>query len=134
MAALDVGIVAPAAHSSEDAAAEMFDRKVSEREPIRPILEQQNIWYQPIVWTAYGRPHAQASKAVAGIARKVARRRGSKAEAVLAQMQIAIGVCIARRAARMSLACYPRTAAAVRGAEVAAAVGIHFVHEPGDLS
>ena len=131
VAALDVGVVSLAAHPDADAAEAMFTRKREEREPIRAELEQQNIRYRPIVWTAYGRPHAEAMAAMMGIAKRAARRRGCKALTVLAQMQFAVGVCLARRAARMSLACQPRRVAGVSGAEVVAvAVGSHFEFEP----
>ena len=132
VAALDVGVVAPAAHPGVDAAEQMYGRKREEREPIRAELEQQNIWYQPIVWTTYGRPHAQAMAAMKGISKRLARRRGCKPATVLAQMQFAVGVCLARRAARMSLACQPRRNAEASGAELATAIGLHFVMEPGD--
>ena len=132
VAALDVGVVSPAAHPGTDAAEAMFTRKCAEREPIRAELEQQNIQYRPVIWTTYGRPHWQATAAMKGIAKRIGRRRGCKAAVVFAQMQFAIGVCLARRAARMSLACRPRPAANVTGAEVAAAVGIHFDFDIGD--
>ena len=132
VAALDVGVVSPAAHPGVDAAEAMAVRKNGEREPIRGELERQNIVYKPIVWTTYGRPHWQASIAMRGIAKRISRRRGCKVGTVLAQIQSAIGVCLARRAARMSLACRPRALAAMTGANIATAVGVHFVHAPGD--
>ena len=117
VAALDVGVVSPAAHPGTDAADAMYSRKTEEREPIRCELERQNIVYKPIVWTSYGRPHAQATAAMRGIAKRIGRRRGCSADVVLAPMQQAVGVCLARRSARMSLACRPRIAAAVTGAD-----------------
>ena len=131
VAALDVGVVSPAAHPGTDAAEAMFQRKCEEREPIRAELEQQNIWYRPIIWTAYGRPHAQALAAMKGIAKKSARRRGCKTDIVLAQMRYAVSVCLARRAARMSLACRPRRCDALTDAHLASAVDGHFSVEPG---
>ena len=110
----------------------MVARKVNEREPIRLELERQNIVYKPVVWTTYGRPHALAVTAMRGIARRIGRRRGCKEEVVFRQIQYAVGVCLARRAARMSLACRPKVGASVRGAELAAAIGLHFVHAAGD--
>ena len=46
---------------------------------------------------------------MAFMAKRVARRRGRVSKiAVLKQMRAAVSVCLARRAARMSLACWPR--------------------------
>lgn len=132
VAALDVGVVAPAAHPGVDAAAEMYRRKRDEREPIRAELEQQNIQYRPVIWTTYGRPHAQALDAMKGIAKRLGRRRGCKAAVVLAQIQFSIGVCLARRAARMSLVCRRHSADGFSGAELADAVGQHFMLAPGE--
>ena len=124
VAALDVGIVAPAAHPGSDAAEAMFMRKRDEREPIRAELERQNIVYKPIVWTAYGRPHAQAVDAMKGIAKRLARRRGCKQASVLAQLQSAVGVCLARRLARMSLACRPKGPAGSIRDDIVADLGL----------
>ena len=112
LAALDVGVASPFAQAAGlDAAASMFARKVAERESIAPELAAQNIVYQPIVWTTFGRPHEGATAAMASIAKKLARRRGrASRRALLRQMRAAVSVCLARRAARMSLACWPRLA------------------------
>lgn len=136
VAALDVGVTSPAAAAGADAADAMFARKVAEREPIRAELEASNIEYRPIVWTCFGRPHAAAAAAVRAIARRVARKRGG-APPVVIERKItgAIAVCLARRAGRMSLACWPRSMREGASAGVARAFA-HFdadVHSPGDV-
>jgi hypothetical protein len=110
-AALDVGITASGASETDaDPAETMHNKKARERMPIQATLAAQNIRYVPIVWTSYGRPHEAAKAALQRIARQVARRRGDGcAQAVQRQMRRAIGTELARRVARMSLACWPTT-------------------------
>ena len=109
VAALDVGVTSPAVAGGSDAADLMFKRKLREREPIRSELEDLNIEYRPMVWTHFGRPHEAAVDAIKHIARLVARRRGYvKPEVIARKIHAAISVCIARRAAMMSLACWPK--------------------------
>ena len=110
-AAFDVGITASGASETDaDPAETMHNKKARERLPIQATLAAQNIRYVPIVWTSYGRPHEAAKAALQRIARQVARRRGDGcAQAVQRQMRRAIGTELARRVARMSLACWPTT-------------------------
>ena len=108
VAALDIGVTSPAASSGEDAADAMFRRKVQEREGIRNELDHQNIEYRPMVWTHFGRLHEAAVDVIRSIARIVARRRGNMKPSIIERkIRTAVSVCIARRAARMSLACWP---------------------------
>ena len=73
-----------------------------------PELEAQGIKYRPMIWTCYGRPHADVISAMLRISKRAARRRGRTSErAVLTQLRLAVSVALARRAARMSLACWP---------------------------
>ena len=83
---------------------------MSERQATLPELAAQNIVHRPLVWTSFGRPHKAAQEALANIAKRVARKRGCHCTTVMKKMQAAISVCIARRAARMSLACWPQAA------------------------
>jgi hypothetical protein len=112
MAALDIGVTSPmAASAGEDAAESMYKRKLAEREQIQEELQQQGISYIPVVWTAFGRAHEEAAAVVRCLARRWARRRGhASANALVRRIVASIGVCLARRAARMSLACMPRPA------------------------
>ena len=110
----------------------MFKRKCGEREPIRSELEAQNISYRPVIWTTYGRPHAQAAAAINGIAKRLARKRGCKTKTAAQQIRSAVGVCLARRAARMSLACWPRLDAQAENANLASELGAHFLQAPGE--
>ena len=108
VAALDIGVTSPAASSGPDAADDMYRRKVLERENQRQELDAQNIEYRPMVWTCFGWPHQATTELIFSIARKVGRKRGGVNASVIARkMHAAISVCIARRAARMSLACWP---------------------------
>ena len=105
--ALDIGITSPAVANGLDATEVMFQRKVEERTDQHAELEAQNIEYRPLVWTCFGRPHHAVSSVLDCIAKRVARRRGCNASSVLRKLQCGISVCLARRAARMSLACWP---------------------------
>jgi hypothetical protein len=113
LAALDVGVTSPlAATAGEDAAESMYERKLAERRPIEAELEAQGIRYMPVVWTTFGRAHAEAEAVLRHLAKKTARRRGGDStNSVLHRLLSDIGVVLARRAARMSLACWPRAAA-----------------------
>ena len=130
VAALDVGITSPATSLCGDAAEDMFQRKTGEREDARAELEAQNIVYRPMIWTGFGRPHVAAEAVLKAIARRVARRRGrTTVKAVLRQMRLAISVCLARRAARMSLACWPRQLLRDGGSLSAEVSATHFEAE-----
>ena len=75
LTALDVGIVAPhAAGAGEDAAAAYVVSKVGKYAPHLPALAADGIAYQPLVWTTWGRPHEDASAAVASMAAAAGRR------------------------------------------------------------
>jgi hypothetical protein len=87
----------------------MYLRKTQERTGIEAVLESQNIVYRPIIWSTFGRMHGAAIDALTCIAKRIARKHGhSQYGIVLSKMRQAVGVEIARRAARMSLACHPR--------------------------
>lgn len=128
LAALDIGVTSPASAAGGDATLAMFERKVHERADVRDELEQQNIVYCPLVWTHFGRPHPAATDAVRQIARRVARKRGGVALAVVERkMHAAISVALALRAARMSLACWPQH---IRAGQADAAVEVALVADP----
>ena len=111
LSALDVGITSSALSAAgADAAEAMWRKKTKEREPIRDELEQSGIIYTPLVWTHHGRAHEQANTAIKAIARSVARRWGGSPAASERGLRERIGIALARRAARMSLATWSRDA------------------------
>ena len=73
VAALDIGVVAPAAFPDSDATVRMYQRKMDERTLQLPELEAQGIRYRPMIWTCYGRPHADAISAMLRISKRAAR-------------------------------------------------------------
>ena len=107
--ALDVGIASPdAANAGDDCTVSMYARKVETYAPYAAILDQQNITYQPVVWSAYGRPHPQTTVVLRTLATRLARRRGcSDAEWRYKRLRAAVGVEIWRRAAKMVQSCWP---------------------------
>ena len=85
-------------------------------QPFADEMASHNIVYMPVVWTNFGRPHPGALTVIRAIARRVARRRGHASQkVVLRQFLRNLGAEIARRAARMSLACWPVAAEAPAG-------------------
>ena len=87
----------------------MFRRKVGEREGIKDELDRQGIDYIPVIWSNFGKSHTAADQVITAIAKRVARRRGHVKPTVVARrIHKDVGTEIARRAARMSLACWPR--------------------------
>jgi hypothetical protein len=71
-------------------------------------LERQNIAYQPLLFSCYGRPHARATAILRTLSKRVARRRGCSAgEWYYKRLRAALGVEIWRRAASMVQACWP---------------------------
>ena len=78
-----------------------------------PALRTQGIHYAPVVWSAYGRPHPDASRVLLSLARQTARRRGEASFRGLARRWSAkIAAAIWRRGANMVLACWPAPATA----------------------
>jgi len=110
--ALDVGICSPeAAAAGTDCVESMRLRKLGDYAAHLPALERQNIVYQPMTWSAFGRPHAAVTKALRNMARRAARRRGfERPEVLQRRAEAAITVEIWRRAAKMAFACWPRDA------------------------
>ena len=61
----------------------------------------------PLVWNAFGRPHARTTKVLQTLAHQAARRRGGDGRALYKRAHAQITVEIWRRAARMVQACLP---------------------------
>ena len=127
LTALDVGIANPAARTAgDDACSSMVRRKEEDCAAFLDELAEDGVVYTPVVWTCWGRPHADASAAVRSMAHAAARRQGSvRAEDLERRARCALGVQLWKRAARMVAACRPslcsEDAAAVLPTAVAAA-------------
>ena len=68
-----------------------------------------NVKYEPTVWSASGRPHANTVRIIRQLAKRAARRRGlPSASTVERRAHAKIAIEIWRRAARMVGACLPR--------------------------
>ena len=108
--ALDIGIASPdAAGAGADCAESMRRRKANRYAPHAHELAASRVVYRPLIWSCYGREHPDTSAALLAIARRAARRRGmADFERLLARARAAIGVALARRAARMVHACMRR--------------------------
>ena len=109
LTALDIGIASPdAANAGDDCTASMYGRKVDTYAPYAAVLDAQNITYQPLVWSAFGRPHPQTTTILRTLATRLARRRGcSDAAWRYRRLRAAAGVEIWRRGAKMVQACWP---------------------------
>ena len=80
LAALDVGVTMPTAadggvDGDADAAKRYLDEKLRKYQRHLAEMQAQGIIYKPIIWTAWGRAHPDAS-VLRSLATKAARRRG----------------------------------------------------------
>ena len=110
--ALDVGIASPdSRHAGRDCTQTMLDAKVRKYSPHFGVLDQQNIEYKPVIWSSYGRPHAQTLSVLRTLSRRISRRRnvGSAAQ-VFQQLHGAISVEIWRKGALQVFSCWPARA------------------------
>ena len=105
--AVDVMVTSPhALHSGSNAQQEGLRRKVTKYRDIQAELLGQGIVYQPLVWSSYGAPHPEVTRALKTAAERVHRhpRAGDPSHA-LKRWQAAISVEIWRRAGRMAQRC-----------------------------
>ena len=109
LTALDIGITSPhAQYAGGDCTQSMYERKIHKYAPYSNILERQNIQYQPLTWSCYGRPHPRTTAILRTLSKRVARRRGcSDASAILQSAKAGISVEIWRRAAKQCQSCWP---------------------------
>jgi hypothetical protein len=107
--ALDVGIASPdAQNAGADCVASMYARKVAYYAPYSDVLDRQGILYQPLVWSAFGRPHPRTTSLLRTLAARISRRRGcSDGEWRYRRLTAAIGCTLWRRAAAHVMACWP---------------------------
>jgi len=108
LTALDVGIASPdAQNAGDDCVDAMYRRKMETYAEHADALDRQNIVYQPLVISCYGRPHPRTTAILRTLAKRVARRRGCSAvEWRYKRLQAALTVEIWRRAALMVRACW----------------------------
>ena len=87
--------------------------------PYAAELEQANVRYEPMVWSAFGRPHPKTVSIMQTLAKKASRRRGlTSPQILLRRANAKIATEIWRRAARMLMACLPRGGEEEQEAEV----------------
>ncbi|MDA8583742.1 hypothetical protein N9L68_05895 [bacterium] len=109
LVALDVGVACPDADGQAVTRAQPW--------PSGNLIPTSRIWrswtsmgvaYRSLVWSSWGRSHADADSAVASVAAAAAQRLGAaRPAALLARAQTATGVQLWHRAARMVAACSP---------------------------
>ena len=107
--AADVGVTSPdAAGAGEDCTEAMFQRKLVKYGPVLNELRSQGLSYVPLVWSSWGRPHAEASACIEWASKRAARLRSLPGHAVLrSRWEAVIGTEIWRRVAAMLRACMP---------------------------
>lgn len=109
LTALDIGITCPdAQYAGSDCTQGMYERKLEKYAPHQTALERQNIAYQLLIFSCYGRPHVRTTAILRTLSKRVARRRGcSDARAVFARLMKAGTVEIWRRGAKQCQCCWP---------------------------
>jgi len=106
LVALDVGVCCPAASGAgADCVESMRHRKVVRMAPYQAELNAAGIDYRPVIFSCFGRPHADAQRVLQTLARRQSRRRGTEAHIEERRLGARIGVEIWRRAARMVRQC-----------------------------
>ena len=109
MVALDVNVSSPhALHSGRDCVVTAHRRKTEYYGPYLEQLGRDNISYEPLVWSSYGRPHAKTLAILRTLSQRISRRHstGSAAE-VFAHIHGKISLEIWRRSARQVISCWP---------------------------
>ena len=109
LTALDVRIASPdAQNAGEDCTVTMYANKVAFYAPHERALERQNVTYQPLVWSAYGRPHPRTTTILRTLSKRLARQRGcSDGECRYRRLRAAVATEIWRRAAKQVMSCWP---------------------------
>ena len=70
-------------------------------------LQDQGIAYTPLIWTAWGRQHPDATATMKALAARAARRKGLTARGdILAASRLSVALALHARAARMVLRCH----------------------------
>ena len=107
--AIDVTIAAPdALHAGTDACAAAYRRKMTRYSHILPALRRAGVVFQPVVWSAEGRPHPATVRVMDCTVRMVRTRRGPEAAAELqARWRHEVAIALQRRRAAMLRAVLP---------------------------
>ena len=108
-AALDITIASQdAKHAGTDACATAYRRKMNRYDSILPALRRAGVVFQPLVWSAEGRPHPATVRILECALKLVRTRKGAEAAAELrGRWQHEIAVAIQRRKAAMIRAALP---------------------------
>ena len=108
--ACDIGIIHPdAAGAGKDCLKTMYERKKRRREPFVDEMEKVGIVYEPIIFSAFGRPHEKAVTFMNNLARQIARRKGTEMLIERRRIYTKVSTEIWRRAAKMIRHCLPLT-------------------------
>ena len=135
LAAVDVGVICPAAAGAgADCVVSMDQRKRDRMEPFKDELDRGGVEYHPFAVSCWGRLHPAASRMLENIAKRTARREGGTTQrAVLHRLRARITTEIMRRAARMVIHCRPQPPEAVdEGAVVSMDVTVDADLRAGD--
>jgi len=105
--ALDVGVTTPVPADGTNCAAERYKRaKLTKYQNYLEAMRAQGIRYVPLIWTSWGRPHADVLQTLKKMASKAARRRGLVSPAAILRETLRnCNLQIMARAATMVLAC-----------------------------
>ena len=109
-AALDIGICSPdASGAGSDCCASMFARKREHYANHLDDMARRGLQYMPLVFSCYGRVHADSEVALEHIAKQASRRLGVVGHRpLLRRARAGIAVAIWCRAAAMARACLPK--------------------------
>ena len=109
LAALDIGVTSPdSLGAGDDCCESMRARKCKDYANHLSELLDNNIRYQPLTFSAYGRMHLETESVLLSLCVRAARRRGLRDyRPIFKRVRDAIGVQIWVRAASMVLACLP---------------------------
>ena len=107
--ALDITIASQdAIHAGLDACISAYRRKMTRYSTILPALRRAGVIFQPMVWSAEGRPHPAAVRIMDCTVRMVRTRRGVEAASELSKRwRHEIAIAIQRRKAAMIRAALP---------------------------
>ena len=107
LTALDVGITAPTvADGDADATAMYKDAKLRKYGRWLEDLRRQGLDYKPLIWSCWGRPHADVEPVLKCLAARAARRRGLTAYGeTLRAAKLDIALQVQARLAHMVRAC-----------------------------
>ncbi len=109
LTALDVTVASQdAVAAGLDACASAYRRKVTRYSQIIPQLRRAGITFQPMVWSAEGRPHPATTRVLECTVQMVGRKLGQDSVAAFRRKwRHEIGIAIQRRKVAMIRACVP---------------------------